>query len=175
MIRAARVDGMLWRESIVDGPGVRLVIFLSGCLHECPGCHNAWLCDPDAGESYSEQEVVSELVALYSPLWHDGLTISGGDPFYQSIELALLLSLIRKELPAVNIWIYTGYLLEQLDGEPALLYCDVLVDGPFVAARANEGQIFCGSGNQRIIPLRDGTLHSLPAVPLRSPSERQES
>jgi len=154
VIRAARLEETFWRESVVDGPGVRLVLFLSGCIHDCPGCQNDWLRDPTAGESIREQDLVSELLALWRPWWHDGITISGGDPFYQSIELATLLGMVRQVMPKVEVWVYTGYLYEQLLTEPALSFCDVIVDGPFIPARANEGQTYCGSGNQRIIKLR---------------------
>lgn len=166
VIRAARQEDTLWWESVVDGPGVRLVLFLSGCSHACPGCHNAWLCDYSAGEALRESDVVEELLGAYNPHWHDGITISGGDPFFQSIELATLLQLIKSVLPALNIWIYTGYLYEQLAAEPALLYCDILVDGPFIAARANEGQSYRGSGNQRIIHLERGVVTEIEALAL---------
>ena len=157
LIRVVKTDGRIWQESLVDGPGLRLVTFLSGCPHSCPGCHNHWLSDPHAGEAVREQEMVLELIASYKSDWHDGITISGGDPFYQSIELATLLSLIRSHLPGIDIWIYSGYLYEELRFEPALSFCDVLVDGPFIAERANEGQDFRGSGNQRLIELKAGT------------------
>jgi anaerobic ribonucleoside-triphosphate reductase activating protein len=153
VIRAAIISGRSWQETLVDGPGVRLVLFLSGCSHNCFGCQNLWLCDPDAGELLREQELVDELLLVYHPDWHDGITISGGDPFYQRFELATLLSMIRERIPSINVWLYTGYLYEAINEEPALQYCDVLVDGPFIATRANEGQLFCGSGNQRIIHL----------------------
>jgi len=156
MIRVARVEGKLWQESVVDGPGVRLVLFLAGCIHNCPGCHNAWLQDPTAGEAVREQEVVAELQSSFLPAWHDGITISGGDPFYQSIELATLLALVRRSFPVIDTWVYTGALYEELEGEPALYYCNTLVDGPFIALRANEGQNYRGSGNQRLIPLQQG-------------------
>ena len=162
MIRVAHQGSTLWWESLVDGPGVRLVLFLAGCKHACPGCHNAWLCNPQAGESMRESDIVSELLRSYSSGWHDGITISGGDPFYQSIELATLLQLVRKAIPSVNIWVYTGYLYEDLLPHPAFRYIDMLVDGPYIAARSDEGQTYRGSGNQRLIPLR--TASSSPRV-----------
>ena len=154
MIRVAHQGSTLWWESLVDGPGVRLVLFLAGCKHACPGCHNAWLCDPQAGETMRESDIVRALMHTYIPGWHDGITISGGDPFYQSIELATLLQQVREAIPNVNIWVYTGYLYEDLLPHPAFRYIDMLVDGPYIAARSDEGQTYRGSGNQRLISLR---------------------
>ena len=155
MIRVSRSNDKLWHESVVDGPGMRLVIFLSGCSHDCPGCHNEWLQDPSSGENVPIKEIVSELRSVYRPGWHDGITISGGDPFFQSNELQSLLLSIRHAFPEIDVWVYSGYLYEQLMDDPALSHCDVLVDGRFEAARANEGQRFRGSGNQRIIQVSE--------------------
>jgi len=158
MLRVALPEGRAWQESVLDGPGFRLVTFLAGCPHNCPLCHNAWLCDYQAGESISETELATSLFDNYIPGWHEGVTISGGDPFVQGIELAVFLSQIKSCMPELSVWVYTGFLYEQLvkADEPALRFIDVLVDGPFISARANENQTFRGSGNQRIVFLVDG-------------------
>ncbi len=143
-------------ESLVDGPGLRLVLFLAGCRHACPGCHNAWLQDFQAGQEAAIEAICQRIVSQYQPGWHDGLTISGGDPLEQPAELARLLRLLKEKIPALNLWLYTGYLYEEIQHLEALNYLDALVDGPFLQQRVNEGQLFRGSGNQRIFYLRRG-------------------
>ena len=142
------------KESIVDGPGIRLVVFGQGCKHHCPGCHNPESHSFEGGE-LMEIDSIMELVKE-NPLL-DGVTLSGGDPFEQSESFAILAKKV-KEL-GLNIITYTGYTYEEIldnidlvPGWKKLLYStDILVDGKFEIDKKSLMLKFKGSSNQRII------------------------
>ena len=143
-------------ETIVDGEGIRYSIYLAGCRHHCKGCHNKASWNPQAGSLLTQQkvdEIISEINA--NPLL-DGITFSGGDPFYNPEEFLPLIKTI-KERTNMNIWCYTGYTYEQLmDMEVCreiLELVDVLVDGKFIEDLYSPYLEFRGSSNQRIIKL----------------------
>ena len=152
--RAVRIANTI-SDSIVDGPGLRLTVFAQGCPHRCPDCHNPETHDPAGGREAELAELIALLDA--NPLLQ-GLTLSGGDPFLQAAECAALARAARDR--GLDVWTYTGWTYEQLltEGDPdrlALLDAtDVLVDGPFVAARKSYAALFRGSDNQRLIDLR---------------------
>lgn len=141
-------------ESIVDGPGLRLTVFVQGCPHHCPGCHNPTTHNPAGGREMSVSEIVRYLED--NPLL-DGLTLSGGEPMEQAEECAMLAHEARRR--GLSVWVYTGYRLETLceRGDSAQLAlldnADVLVDGPFVLAERSLELRWRGSRNQRLIDL----------------------
>lgn len=149
-----RVSGFAY-DSIVDGPGLRLTVFTQGCPHHCPGCHNPATHPEDGGEYKPVGEIIKMLEA--NPLW-TGLTVSGGEPLMQP-EAVLELVEGAKAL-GKNIWLYTGYTLEQLreKNDPAisgiLSEIDVLVDGPFIESMRSLELKYMGSGNQRAIDMK---------------------
>lgn len=134
----------------VDGPGLRTSIYLAGCSHRCPGCHNPQSWDPDGGREMS----IDEILAVVDENDFD-VTFSGGDPLFQAAPLAVLAARIKAD--GRNIWCYTGYRYEEAVEMPAfdrLLSCvDVLVDGPYVEALRDTGLRFRGSANQRLVDL----------------------
>lgn len=140
----------LTRESTVDGPGVRLALFLQGCPHHCKGCHNPETWDQAGGEIWTVKATLDLLGKKLTPL-HQGITISGGEPFLQPEALLALVEGIRQRFPHLNIWCYSGYLFEDLKASPVLRYLDVLVDGPFIEEEREMDLPFRGSRNQRII------------------------
>ena len=148
-----RINGLV-NDSIVDGPGLRLAVFVQGCSHRCPGCHNPGTHDPLAGQAMDTGEIVA--LMKENPLL-DGLTLSGGEPFEQPGP-SLLLAEAAQAL-GLNVWAYSGYTYEQLKekADPAvqglLRVCDVLVDGRFVLAQRSLDLDFRGSSNQRLIDL----------------------
>ena len=140
-------------DTVVDGPGLRASIYLAGCYHRCPGCHNPQSWDMNGGK---EMEV-DEIVEILKQGGHTKFTITGGDPFYQPTGLLELVVQIRKEIPGSNIWCYTGFLFEDLlDREEMVLILkniDVLVDGPFIQELRDETLMYRGSSNQRILEI----------------------
>lgn len=149
-------------ESLVDGPGLRTVVWSQGCLHHnCPGCHNQHTQDPAGGEEWELTDVYQQID--YSIL-AQGLTLSGGDPFLQPEPNSLIATYASQK--GLNVWAYTGYTFEQLlqrsQSESAVLklleVIDVLVDGPFIVAKKDLGLVFRGSRNQRLIDVPSSLL-----------------
>ena len=151
MIRIAGVEP----ESIVDGPGYRFAIFVQGCPHGCPECHNPETHDFEGGKLVDTSEIIAHLGK--NPLVR-GLTLSGGEPMLKAEELCEIAEAAKAR--GMNVWCYTGYTLEQLDeaADPAqqrlLSLIDVLVDGQYIAAKRSLALHFCGSTNQRLIDLK---------------------
>ena len=146
-----RVSGIA-KESVVDGPGFRLAVFTQGCPRHCPGCHNPDLIPARGGREMTTEEVLDMIGKNITPLTA-GITFSGGDPLMQAEALNAVLRRVREELPQLNIWVYTGYVYEEVKDLPALEYVDVLVDGPYVEGERDISLPFRGSANQRIIHL----------------------
>ena len=144
-----RIAGTV-EESIVDGPGLRYVLFVQGCPHHCPGCHNPETHPMDGGREIPLSAVFQEIEA--NPLIRR-VTFSGGDPFVRCRPLIAL----ARELRAKNyeLLAYTGYLFEDLlkkkEACELLSLLDMLVDGPYIAAQRTLTLKFRGSTNQRII------------------------
>ena len=125
--------------SMVNGDGVRFVLFLQGCSHGCPGCHNPETWDFEGGYEVDPKVIATQYLRHAHLL--DGITLSGGDPCME------LLSLLPEE---TNVWIYTGFLYEEIKDTPLARRADVIVDGPFEADnRCTDG--YRGSSNQRVI------------------------
>ena len=151
---------------INNGPGFRVTIWVSGCTHACPGCQNkhTW----KYGQGHKLDDMVpyhitckEKILNLIGDKHIDGVTISGGDPLDQSAqalkELAKFLSNIKKRYPEKSIWLYTGYLIEDLNNYPhkeVIKNCDVIIDGPYVKEKRNITIPFRGSTNQRIIDVQ---------------------
>lgn len=139
-------------ETTVDGPGFRTSIYCAGCAHQCPGCHNPQSWDFKAGVEKSVEELAQMVLADEFA----DVTFSGGDPMYQAKEFARLARLI-KENSSKTIWCYTGFRFEELTApaqQELLRSIDVLVDGPFVAAKRDVSLRFRGSSNQRLIDVQ---------------------
>lgn len=154
---ALRVAGKA-PESIVDGPGLRYCLFVQGCPHTCPGCHNPETHDFAGGRLVPGDKILADI--RKNPLVR-GVTFSGGEPFCQSRELAPLAVALKAE--GRHLMAYTGYWWEDLQApehRPLLDCLDLLVDGPFVEAQRSLGLRFRGSTNQRILDvpasLREG-------------------
>lgn len=149
MIRYAEIIN----ESVVDGPGIRLVAFLQGCPRHCSGCHNEQLLPAEGGRLLAKEDFAELMLGRLSPL-HRGITFTGGDPLMQAEALAAVVAIIKAKRPGIDIWVYTGYLYEEIAQLPVLKQVDVLVDGPFSAARKDLNLPFRGSDNQRVIDVK---------------------
>lgn len=145
-----RLAAYLQPDSIVDGEGVRTVVWTQGCPHHCPGCHNASTWDFNDGALIDVEDVISELKKIKN---QDGITLSGGDPVCQA-EACYEISKAAHSM-GLNVWCYTGFTYEQMLLNPKarklLEQIDVLVDGKFVQEEKSYDIYFRGSRNQRII------------------------
>lgn len=143
-------------ESIVDGPGIRFVVFVQGCPHHCPGCHNPGSHDPAGGVPATTSEVWAKIAA--EPAL-DGVTFSGGEPFLWAAELALIGKAARDK--GLNVMTYTGYTYEKLLAmaetdagvRDLLTVTNYLMDGPFILAERDLSLHFRGSRNQRMLDI----------------------
>lgn len=140
-------------ESIVDGPGIRMVIFTQGCNHNCIGCHNTETHSFDGGKLIDIEDIIN-MVKENSLL--DGITLSGGDPFEQALECSILARKV-KEL-GLNVVTYSGYTFEDIlvdeKFRQLLLQTDILIDGKFNISQKSLMLPFRGSSNQRIIDVK---------------------
>ena len=140
-------------DNLVNGPGIRVVLWVSGCEHYCTGCHNKETWSHSAGEEFTDN-TKKQLFDLLAKDHISGITISGGDPFNfkNAKDVLNLCSDIKKAFPDKNIWVYTGYLYEDLEYQYCLIDIDVIVDGKFVDVLKNNPPVkWRGSSNQRLI------------------------
>lgn len=153
-----RLAAYLQPDSIVDGEGIRTVIWTQGCPHHCPGCHNPETWNMNDGALIDLKEVYEIIDSLEG---QDGITFSGGDPFMQPEACSEIAKYAKKK--GLSIWSYTGYTWEELmklsKTKPEILEflkeIEVLVDGRFVLAKKSFSCIFRGSTNQRIIDVKE--------------------
>ena len=149
-------------DSIVDGEGIRVVLFAQGCSLRCKGCQNPETWSVKGGEVFPIDEIIADLIPKLSSPWCQGLTLSGGDPFLQDEAMTVLVKRLRAILPHLNVWAYSGKTYEELKIDSQLLrVIDVLVDGPFILEERYPLKSFRGSGNQRLICLNKGEVESL--------------
>ena len=152
-----RINALV-EESIVDGPGLRYVVFTQGCPHRCKGCHNPQTHDFGGGRLVSAREIFERFTE--NPLL-SGITFSGGEPFSQPAPLAFLAGAIKAA--GKTVIVYSGYTLEALlekaladDAVRSLLsFADMLVDGPYVEELRDLNLPFRGSANQRLLARED--------------------
>lgn len=153
-IKEIRLAADLQSDSIVDGPGLRAVLWTQGCLHHCKGCQNPQTWDMNGGGLVPIDDVISAIDELE---YQDGITFSGGDPMFQPEACLEIAKHCRKK--GLNIWVYTGFTYEELielsKSKPVykefLSIIDVLVDGRFVLKERDLSLLFRGSRNQRLI------------------------
>ena len=151
-------------ESITDGDGVRVVIFVSGCLHKCGGCHNPLAHNFNYGKPFDAEMQDGVIRYCEQTPYVSGITLSGGDPMYSADELIPFVEEFRRRCPDKDVWCYTGCTLERDLYAGGAYHCeatdellsliDVLVDGEFIEEKKNLRLIFCGSENQRLIDLK---------------------
>lgn len=162
-----RLAAYLQPDSIVDGEGIRTVIWTQGCPHHCLGCHNPKTHDFDGGVMVDLKEVYEIIDSLEG---QDGITFSGGDPFVQPKECALIAKYAKTK--GYNIWCYTGYTFEELlrlsKLKPEIMdflkEIDVLVDGKFVLSKKDYTMKFAGSSNQRILDIPESLKQKKPII-----------
>lgn len=144
------------KDDMLNGDGLRVVLWVAGCSHHCKECQNPITWNPDGGIPFEEenlQEIFQELNQDYV----DGITFSGGDPLHEKNreDIEALAKLIREKYPQKTIWLYTGYEWEEICKWNIMKYIDVLVDGRFEVSQKDVSLQWKGSSNQRVIDVQD--------------------
>ncbi|MGL4926211.1 MAG: anaerobic ribonucleoside-triphosphate reductase-activating protein [Plesiomonas shigelloides] len=140
---------------VVNGPGTRCTLFVSGCEHQCRGCYNQSTWRTDSGHPFTQAMEDQIIADLNDPrIRRRGLSLSGGDPLHPA-NVSAILALVKRvkaECPGKDIWLWTGYTLAELTPEQQAVipYIDALVDGKFVQEQADPSLVWRGSANQII-------------------------
>lgn len=150
--------GAIKEYDIANGPGVRVSLFVSGCRNHCKGCFQPETWNFNYGEEFTA-ETESQIIEMLDDENIDGLSVLGGDPMEPEnrAPLTSFLWKVKAYYPKKTVWLYTGYLYEQLSDLPIMEYIDVLVDGRFIEEQKDITLVFRGSSNQRIIDVRKTT------------------
>ncbi|MBQ7944933.1 MAG: anaerobic ribonucleoside-triphosphate reductase activating protein [Lachnospiraceae bacterium] len=140
------------KDDMLNGAGLRVVLWVAGCSHCCEGCQNPMTWDPNGGLLFDEaakEEIFEQLEQDYI----SGITFSGGDPLHSAnrADVKALMAEIKLKYPDKNIWLYTGDVWENIMNYPLMQYVDVLVDGEFELANRDVTLLWKGSSNQRVI------------------------
>lgn len=143
------------KDDMLNGEGLRVVLWVSGCTHHCEGCHNPITWDLAGGIPFDEAAEKELFEAVNQP--HiSGITFSGGDPLhpFNRSEVFRLMKKFKDELPNKTVWCYTGFLWDDVKDLDGIQYADVLLDGRFVKSLNDNNLCWVGSSNQRIIDVK---------------------
>ena len=161
-----RLASEIQTDSIVDGEGIRTVVWTQGCKHNCPGCHNPQTHCFDKGILVELEDLKEQILSVKN---QDGVTLSGGDPMFQQEASAEIAKFCQEN--GLNVWCYTGFTVEELlktsetntKLKTLLENIDVLVDGKFKQEEKSLNLYFKGSKNQRVLDMKE-TLKQQKAV-----------
>ena len=144
------------KDDMLNGDGLRVVLWLAGCPHRCPECHNPVTWDENGGIPFDDN-AKNELFEILNKPYISGITFSGGDPLLlQNIpELTVLIKEIKEKFPDKTIWLYTGYLWKEIKDLELIQYIDVVVDGRFLVNLKDNQLKWRGSSNQRVIDVKE--------------------
>lgn len=139
-------------DDMLNGEGLRVVLFVSGCEHHCNKCHNSQTWDCKSGEPFTSKQI-NEILNELNKDYIDGITLSGGDPMHpcNRKDILELCKIIKKERKDKTIWLYTGYTYNEIKDEEVLKYIDVVVDGKFEFGKMDINYPYAGSTNQKVI------------------------
>lgn len=142
-------------DDMLNGDGLRVVLWVAGCNHHCPGCQNLVTWDPEDGIPFDVAAQLEIWAALHEPHCA-GLTLSGGDPLYPEnrVLITSLCAAVKKGFPDKTIWMYTGYLWHEVRQLAVMKYVDILVDGPYIEALRSPTRPWVGSDNQHVIDVQ---------------------
>ena len=148
------------KNDIANGVGVRTVLWVSGCTMHCKECHNQSTWDFNAGQPFTN-DTMNELLNSLIPDYVAGLTLSGGHPLEKQNQqqIANIVKTVKAKYPTKTIWLYTGYLYENILKMPFVVrnilpYIDILVDGKYDCTKRDITLAWCGSSNQRVIDVQ---------------------
>lgn len=140
------------KDDMLNGDGLRVVLWVSGCIHGCKGCHNQVTWDVNDGIEFDDN-AKNEIFTELSKNYISGITLSGGDPLHPQNrdEIGVLIHEIKDKFPNKTIWLYTGYLWEDICDLEFIGLVDIIIDGPFKIEQKDILLHWCGSSNQQII------------------------
>ena len=140
------------KDDMLNGDGLRVVLWVAGCSHGCKDCQNHITWDPQGGLPFTEEEK-KEIFQELDKAYISGITFSGGDPLHPANirEVTALAREIRQRYPEKTIWLYTGYLWKEIVDLEIVNYLDVVVDGKFISAQKDITLPWRGSSNQKVI------------------------
>lgn len=152
--------GQIKLADMLDGPGLRVTLFVSGCSNNCKGCHNPETHDPYYGKEFTDETLSSIIIELNNS-YYSGLTLCGGDPLYPSNRESILkiVRAVKDNFQNKTIWMYTGYTLEEIQSwnDTVVLnilnYVDVLLEGRYIESLRSPTRPWVGSSNQRIFSI----------------------
>lgn len=147
------------KDDMLNGDGLRVVLWVAGCEHHCSGCQNPVTWDPNGGLEFDTAALHEIFKSLEMP-YISGITFSGGDPLHPNNrkEVLRLVQNIKFMFPGKTVWLYTGYLWEDIKDIPGIENVDVIVDGPFIRGLADVNYHWAGSTNQRVIDVTDSLI-----------------
>ena len=152
------------KDDMLNGDGLRAVLWVAGCNHACNECQNPITWDPDGGLLFDDS-AKKELFEILDRDYISGVTFSGGDPLFPGNreEITKLAKEIKDKYPTKTLWLYTGYLFDEIKDLEVVKYLDVIVDGPFMIDKKNNQAKWKGSDNQRVIDVKrtisEGGIH----------------
>lgn len=155
------------KDDMLNGDGLRVVLWVSGCEHCCKECQNPVTWDPNGGLLFDEaakREIFEQLDKSYI----SGITFSGGDPLHPAnrAEVRELMQEITEKYPQKTVWLYTGATWESLFNDSMMQYIDVLVDGEFEVDKKDTTLCWKGSSNQRVIDVKKTLKSGTPQIPV---------
>ena len=155
------------KDDMLNGDGLRVVLWVAGCSHCCKGCQNPLTWDPEGGllfDDAAKREIFEQLSQSYI----SGITFSGGDPMHEAnrLDVRNLMAEIKEKYPQKTIWMYTGDVWENIYQNPMMQYVNVLVDGEFEIDKLDAKLLWKGSSNQRVIDVQASLKQEDPRVPV---------
>lgn len=154
------------KDDMLNGDGLRVVLWVSGCSHCCKECQNPITWDPDGGLLFDEA-AKNEIFEQLDNSYISGITFSGGDPLHSAnrLDVRNLIEEIKQKYPDKTIWLYTGYSWEEIWHYPMMKNIDVVVDGEFQIDKKDNKLLWKGSSNQRVIDVQATLKKTDPLVP----------
>ncbi len=155
------------KDDMLNGDGLRVVLWVAGCTHCCKECQNPVTWDPNGGLLFDEKAKAELFDQLEKP-YISGITFSGGDPLHAAnrLDVRNLMEEIKTKFPGKTIWLYTGDVWENVLHYPLMKFVDVLVDGEFKIELRDTRLLWKGSSNQRVIDVQQSLTQIDPLVPV---------
>lgn len=143
------------KDDMLNGDGLRVVLWVAGCNHCCKGCQNPVTWDAAGGLNFDEA-AKAEIFEQLDKSYISGITFSGGDPLHPAnrADVKALAKEVKEKYPDKTIWLYTGFVWEEIAAYPIMQYLDVVVEGPFILERRDVKLLWKGSDNQRVVDVK---------------------